>query len=143
MLITEAEHQNALPLLTVVAVALVDPDGRVLLGCRPEGRDFAGYWEFPGGKIEQGETPEVALIRELREELGIETKDSCLAPLGFSSHRYQDKHLILLVYICRKWTGRPQALEGGDIKWVRPQQMRDYQMPPANRDIIPLLLDLL
>ena len=131
------------PTLIVPAIALVDTDSRILLAQRPEGKSFAGYWEFPGGKLETGETPEAALIREIREELGVETQDSCLAPVSFASHPYDDFHLILLLYVCRRWQNTPQALEGGALEWVRPQRLRDYQMPPANLEFIAVLQDLL
>ena len=136
-------HSPQSPLL-VVAVALVDPDGRVLLAERPAGRAYAGYWEFPGGKIEPGETPEEALIRELDEELGIDTHASCLAPLQFSTGETQSgAPLILMLYICRRWHGRPQPREGGQLKWVQPARLRDYQMPPPNVPFIAALQDLL
>ena len=134
---------DPLPSVLVSAVALVDRDGRVLLAQRPAGKKLAGMWEFPGGKVEAGETPEAALIRELGEELGIDTAESCLAPLSFASHSYDDFHLIMLVFVCRKWHGHPKPLEGGDLAWVRPAKLRDYEMPPADLPLIPVLQDLL
>ena len=130
-------------LLLVVAVALVDADRRVLIAQRPEGKSMAGLWEFPGGKVEAGETPEVALIRELEEELGIQTKTACLAPLSFASHSYENFHLLMPLYVCRKWQGIPQAKEHIALKWVRPQALRDYPMPPADEPLIAALCDLL
>ena len=136
-------------MLLVSAVALIDRDGRVLLAQRPEGKPMAGLWEFPGGKIEPGETPETALIRELDEELGINTAASCLAPLSFASHSYgpSDKrpafHLLMMLFVCRRWQGRPQPIEGGALKWVRPQQLRDYPMLEADIPLIATLQDLL
>ncbi len=130
-------------LLLVSAVALVDADGRVLLAQRPEGKPMAGLWEFPGGKVEPGETPEAALIRELQEELGIDTWQSCLAPLTFASHAYDDFHLLMPLFICRKWQGTPQPREGQVLKWVRPPVLRDYPMPPADVPLIPVLQDWL
>ncbi|MFU1478309.1 8-oxo-dGTP diphosphatase MutT [Roseovarius sp. C7] len=127
----------------VSAVALIDIDGRVLLAQRPEGKSLAGMWEFPGGKIEPGETPEAALIRELEEELGIETWQSCLAPLTFASHSYESFHLLMPLFACRKWDGVPQGREGQTLKWVRPLDMRDYPMPPADLPLIPILRDWL
>ena len=127
----------------VAAVALIDPDGRVLLAQRPEGKSMVGLWEFPGGKIEPGETPEVALIRELQEELGIDTWASCLAPLTFASHSYDDFHLLMPLFACRKWQGTPQSRENQALKWVRPSQLRDYPMPPADIPLIPILRDWL
>jgi len=127
----------------VSAVALIDVDGRVLLAQRPEGKSMAGLWEFPGGKIEPGETPEAALIRELQEELGIDTWASCLAPLTFASHSYEGFHLLMPLFACRKWDGIPQAQEGQTLKWVRPNQLRDYPMPPADIPLIPILRDWL
>ncbi|MXX91656.1 MAG: (deoxy)nucleoside triphosphate pyrophosphohydrolase [Boseongicola sp. SB0665_bin_10] len=127
----------------VSAVALVDPDGRVLLAQRPDGKSMAGLWEFPGGKIEDGEAPEAALIRELREELGIETWESCLAPLTFASHAYDDFHLLMPLFACRKWQGAPVSREGQNLKWVRPAALRDYPMPPADIPLIPVLRDWL
>lgn len=127
----------------VSAVALIDVDGRVLLAQRPAGKAMAGLWEFPGGKIEPGEPPEAALIRELKEELGIDTWQSCLAPLTFASHAYDDFHLLMPLFACRKWQGIPQALEGQTLKWVRPAAMRDLPMPPADLPLIPILRDWL
>ncbi len=127
----------------VSAVALIDADGRVLLAQRPEGKSMAGLWEFPGGKIEPGETPEHALIRELHEELGIDTWASCLAPLTFASHAYDDFHLLMPVFACRKWEGQPHPREGQVLKWVRPQALRDFPMPPADLPLIPVLRELL
>ena len=119
----------AKPIILVSAVALVDRDGRVLLAQRPPGRSMAGLWEFPGGKVEPGETPEAALIRELGEELGIDTAESCLAPLTFASHGYGDFHLLMIVFLCRKWLGTPRPMEGGELAWVRTAKLRDYEMP--------------
>lgn len=127
----------------VAAVALVDADGRVLLAQRPEGKAMAGLWEFPGGKVEPGETPEAALIRELHEELGIETWSSCLAPLTFASHAYPDFHLLMPLYVCRRWQGIVTPREGQALKWVRPGNLRDYPMPPADLPLIPILRDWL
>ncbi|MET4102640.1 8-oxo-dGTP diphosphatase [Roseovarius sp. MBR-78] len=127
----------------VSAVALIDVDGRVLLAQRPEGKSLAGLWEFPGGKVEPGETPEAALIRELREELGIDTWASCLAPLTFASHSYEDFHLLMPLFACRKWQGMVQGREGQALKWVRPQDLRAYPMPPADLPLIPILRDWL
>ncbi len=128
-------------IILVSAVALVDKDGRVLLAQRPEGKSMAGLWEFPGGKVETGETPETALIRELHEELGIETWDSCLAPLSFASYTYETFHLLMPLFICRKWEGIAQPKEGQNLKWVFPKDMRDYPMPPADLPLIPILRD--
>ncbi|AXI44660.1 8-oxo-dGTP diphosphatase MutT [Sulfitobacter sp. SK012] len=130
-------------IVLVSAVALIDPDGRVLLAQRPEGKSMAGLWEFPGGKVEPGETPEAALIRELHEELGIDTWSSCLAPLTFASHSYDDFHLLMPLFACRKWDGTPQPKEGQTLKWVRPNQMRDYPMPAADIPLISVLRDWL
>ena len=127
----------------VSAVALIDIDGRLLLAQRPPGKSMAGLWEFPGGKVEQGETPEVALIRELQEELGIDTWASCLAPLTFASHSYDDFHLLMPLYICRRWWGTPRGVEGQALKWVRPQALRDYPMPEADVPLIAALQDVL
>ena len=130
-------------ILFVVACALVDADRRVLIAQRPEGKQLAGLWEFPGGKIEAGESPEAALIRELREELGIEVTESCLAPFVFASHAYESFHLLMPLYVCRKWQGTPQPREHAALKWVRPQALRDYPMPPADEPLIAPLCDLL
>ena len=130
-------------IVLVSAVALIDPDGRVLLAQRPEGKSLAGLWEFPGGKVDQGETPEAALIRELREELGIETKASCLAPLTFASHSYDDFHLLMPLFACRRWEGIATGREGQTLAWVRPEKLRDYPMPPADIPLIPILRDWL
>ena len=130
-------------IVLVSAVALIDPDGRVLLAQRPEGKSLAGLWEFPGGKVELGESPEVALIRELREELGIETKASCLAPLTFASHSYDDFHLLMPLFACRLWEGMATGREGQNLAWVRPERLRDYPMPPADLPLIPILRDWL
>lgn len=130
-------------LLLVAACALVDADGRVLLSERPAGKQLAGLWEFPGGKIEPGESPEDTLVRELAEELGIQTKPACLAPLTFASHRYETFHLLMPLYVCRRFEGIPIGREGQKIKWVRPRDMRNYPMPPADEPLIPFLVDLL
>jgi 8-oxo-dGTP diphosphatase len=130
-------------ILLVAACALVDADGRVLLAQRPEGKTLAGLWEFPGGKVEPGETPEETLIRELDEELGITTKIPCLAPLTFASHTYDDFHLLMPLYVCRRFEGTAHGREGQAIKWVRPKALRDYPMPPADEPLIPFLMDLL
>ncbi len=130
-------------LLLVVAAALVDADGRVLLAKRPKGRLLEGLWEFPGGKIDAHERPEDALIREVREELGITVKAPCLAPLTFASHAYDGFHLLMPLYVCRRWEGFVQPLEGQTLKWVRPKDMRAYPMPPADEPLIPHLEDLL
>ncbi len=127
------------PTMIVVAAALVDRDGRVLLQQRPPGRQMAGLWEFPGGKIEPGERPEAALIRELREELGIETEEACIAPATFASAPLGERHLLLLLYICRKWQGNPEPIDAAALKWVRPNQMFGLAMPPADIPLIGLL----
>ena len=127
----------------VSAVALIDIDGRVLLAQRPEGKSMAGLWEFPGGKVEPGETPEHALIRELQEELGIDTWASCLAPLTFASHSYDNFHLLMPLFACRKWHGTPQPKEGQNLKWVRAKDLREYPMPAADLPLIPVLRDWL
>lgn len=131
------------PLLLVVACALVDADGRVLIAQRPQGKQLAGLWEFPGGKLEHGESPEDALVRELREELGIETKVACLAPLTFASHAYESFHLLMPLFVCRRFEGTPVALEHQAIKWVKPVKLRDYPMPAADLPLIAHLVDLL
>ena len=127
----------------VSAVALIDRDGRVLLAQRPEGKSMAGLWEFPGGKVEGGETPEAALVRELHEELGIETWNTCLAPLTFASHTYDDFHLLMPLFACRKWNGIVQPKEGQTLKWVYPKDFSNYPMPPADIPLIPILRDWL
>ena len=126
-------------MVLVTAVALVDADGRILLAQRPEGKSLAGLWEFPGGKVEPGETPEAALIRELHEELGIDTHASCLAPLTFASHTYEDFHLLMPLFICRRWKGIPQPREGQRLAWVRAKDLRSYEMPPADVPLIPII----
>ena len=131
------------PILLVAACALVDADGRVLLAQRPEGKALAGLWEFPGGKVEAGESPEETVVRELKEELGIVTREPCLAPLTFASHAYENFHLLMPLFVCRKFEGTPRSLEGQQLKWVRPRAMRDYPMPPADEPLIPFLIDLL
>ena len=130
-------------LLLVVAAALIDTDGRVLLAQRPKGKTLEGLWEFPGGKVDANEQPEDALVRELREELGIFVKTLCLAPLTFASYAYEDFHLLMPLYVCRKWEGVVQPLDGQALKWVRPKDMRAYPMPPADEPLIPHLEDLL
>jgi 8-oxo-dGTP diphosphatase len=127
----------------VSAVALIDVDGRVLLGQRPEGKSMAGLWEFPGGKVETGETPEAALVRELNEELGIDTWESCLAPLTFASHSYEKFHLLMPLFACRKWNGTPQSRENQALKWVKANELSDYPMPAADIPLIPILRDWL
>ena len=127
----------------VSAVALIDPDGRVLLAQRPEGKSMAGLWEFPGGKVESGETPEIALIRELQEELGITVKEPCLAPLTFASFAYPDFHLLMPLYVCRRWEGVVIPREHQALKWVRPNDLRSYPMPQADIPLVAMLRDLL
>lgn len=129
-------------IVLVAAVALIDPDGRVLLAQRPPGKSMAGLWEFPGGKVEAGESPEATLIRELDEELGITVKEACLAPLTFASHRYSDFHLLMPLYVCRRWEGTVVGREGQALTWVRPTRLRDFAMPPADEPLIPHLIDL-
>lgn len=131
------------PLVLVAACALIDPDGRVLIAQRPAGKEMAGLWEFPGGKIEQGESPERALIRELGEELSIRVKEDCLAPFAFASHTYENFHLLMPLFVCRRWEGTATALEAPAIKWVRPGELTNYPMPAADLPLIPMLRDLL
>ena len=133
----------SLKLVLVAACALIDTDGRVLIAERPAGRSMAGLWEFPGGKVESGETPEATLIRELKEELGIVVQEACLAPLTFASHAYADFHLLMPLYVCRRWEGMVAAQEGQRLAWVRPNQLRDYPMPPADLPLISHLTTLL
>ena len=130
-------------IVLVSAVALIDADGRVLLAQRPEGKSMAGLWEFPGGKVEPGETPEAALIRELKEELGIDTWQSCLAPLTFASHAYPEFHLLMPLFVCRRWQGTATPREGQALAWVRPGSLRDYPMPPADLPLVAILRDWL
>jgi 8-oxo-dGTP diphosphatase len=130
-------------LVLVAACALFDPDGRILLAQRPPGKAMGGLWEFPGGKVESGERPEASLIRELQEELGIVVKEECLAPLTFASHRYPDFHLLMPLYVCRRWVGIAQPREAQTLKWVRPNDLRNYPMPPADEPLIPHLTTLL
>ena len=131
------------PIVLVSAVALLDADNRVLLAQRPEGKSMAGLWEFPGGKIDPGETPEAALIRELDEELGIDTHESCLAPIGFASHAYDDFHLLMPLYVCRRWKGTVTPQEGQEVTWVRPMRLGDYPMPPADKPLIAMIRDII
>jgi 8-oxo-dGTP diphosphatase len=144
-----AEHDRAtfregrLKLVLVVAAALVDADNRLLIAQRPQGKALAGLWEFPGGKVDDGESPEAALIRELDEELGIKVKEACLAPLTFASHAYADFHLLMPLYVCRRWEGFVRAREGQVLKWVRAKDLRAYPMPPADAPLIPPLVELL
>jgi 8-oxo-dGTP diphosphatase len=138
-----ATGAEPLPVVLVVAVALVDPDGRVLLAQRPEGKPMAGLWEFPGGKVQPDEAPEAALIRELKEELGIDVSEACLAPLTFASHRYERFHLLMPLYVCRRWGGTVAAQEGQTLAWVRPAKLDQYTMPPADKPLVAVLRDLL
>jgi len=131
------------PLILVAAVALVDADGRVLLAQRPAGKSMAGLWEFPGGKIDPGETPEAALIRELVEELGVDVHESCLAPFTFASYAYPEFHLLMPLYVCRKWSGTVTPREGQVLAWVRPQRLADYPMPPADKPLVAMLRGLI
>lgn len=135
------EAERDVPIVLVVAVALMDSDGRILIAKRPEGKKMAGLWEFPGGKVDPGETPERALIRELQEELGVDTRASCLAPIGFASHAYDDFHLLMPLYVCRVWNGTPMPKEGQELAWVRPARLGDYPMPPADIPLIAQLRD--
>lgn len=137
------EAPAGMPIVLVSAAALLDADNRVLLAQRPEGKALAGLWEFPGGKVEPCETPEAALIRELNEELGIDTHKSCLAPIGFASHGYEDFHLLMLLFVCRKWQGDPAPKEGQSLTWVRPNALYKYPMPPADAPLVAQLQDLL
>jgi 8-oxo-dGTP diphosphatase len=139
----EGRSGAAKPLLLVAAAALIDVDGRVLLARRPEGKAMAGLWEFPGGKVHEGESPEEALIRELKEELGIDTRSSCLAAIACASHAYESFHLLMPLFACRTWKGRPEAKEGQDLAWVRPARLGDYPMPPADEPLVAILRDLL
>ena len=129
-------------LVLVVACALLDADGRVLIAQRPAGKTLEGLWEFPGGKVEPGERPEMTLIRELKEELGIDVLEACLAPLTFASHAYETFSLLMPLYVCRRWTGTPHGCEGQALKWVAPARLREYPMPPADEPLIPHLIDL-
>ena len=140
---TTAPDSAVLPVVLVVAVALVDVDGRVLIAQRPEGKAMAGLWEFPGGKVNEGETPEAALIRELQEEIGIDVTENCLAPLTFASHAYETFHLLMPLYVCRIWKGRLEPSEGQALAWVKPARLADYPMPPADVPLVALLRDLL
>jgi 8-oxo-dGTP diphosphatase len=132
-----------LPLIMVVAVALVDVDGRILISQRPKNKSMSGLWEFPGGKIEDGENPEQALIRELKEELNIDVSDKCLAPFTFASYKYEKFHLLMPLYVCRVWEGSVQSMEGQVFKWVRPKKLKEYPMLPADTPIVAMLRDLL
>ena len=134
---------TSVPIVLVAAVVLIDADGRVLLAERPAGKAMAGLWEFPGGKIGSGETPEQALIRELKEELGIDVASNCLAPFTFASHRYEDFHLLMPLYLCRIWNGLVEAREGQRLAWVRVERLDDYAMPPADRPLVAMLRDVL
>ncbi len=139
----QPQSENSKPLLLVAACALIDIDGRVLLARRPEGKAMAGLWEFPGGKVQTGETPETTLIRELKEELGIDVSAVCLAPFAFASHAYDDFHLLMPLYLCRRWQGAVGPHEGQTLAWVRPNRISDYKMPEADKPLVPLLRDFL
>jgi 8-oxo-dGTP diphosphatase len=134
---------NAKPLILVAACALIDADGRVLLAQRPVHKEMAGLWEFPGGKVHAGERPEDALIRELKEELGIDVTQACLAPLTFASHAYETFDLLMPLYVCRRWTGIATAMEGQELRWVRPNRLKDYPMPPADKPLIAHLASMI
>ena len=138
-----AEKKSLKEMLLVAAVALIDVDGRVLIAKRPDNKEMGGMWEFPGGKVEKGETPEITLVRELEEELGIDTQTSCLAPFSFASHRYDDFHLVMPLFLCRVWRGIPRPLEGQTLKWVCPSHLSKYDMPPADIHLISMLRDFL
>jgi 8-oxo-dGTP diphosphatase len=140
---TPTKPEAGKPVILVVAVALIDADGRVMLAQRPEGKSMAGLWEFPGGKVQAGEMPEAALIRELREELGIDVATNCLAPFTFASHDYAEFHLLMPLYVCRVWQGIVTPLEGQALKWVRSARLADYPMPPADKPLVAMLRDLL
>ncbi len=133
------DRPSGLPVIFVVAAALIDTDGRILLAQRPEGKSMAGLWEFPGGKVHEDETPEFALMRELREELEIETRPCCFSPAGFASHSYADFHLMMPLFICRTWKGIPRATEGQTLKWVYPKDMYEYEMPAADVPLVECL----
>ncbi len=143
MPITAPETDGQKPILLVAAIALIDTDGRVLIAQRPKGKHLEGLWEFPGGKLRDGETPEAALIRELDEELGIDVEHSCLAPLSFASHEYEEFHLLMPLYVCRIWNGVVSPREGQNLKWVRPSRLSDWPMPPADAPLVAALRDLL
>ena len=143
MPITAPERDGQKPILLVAAIALIDADGRVLIAQRPKGKHLEGLWEFPGGKLRDGETPEAALIRELNEELGIDVEHSCLAPLSFASHEYEEFHLLMPLYVCRIWNGVVSPREGQNLKWVRPSRLSDWPMPPADAPLVAALRDLL
>ena len=140
---TAPESAGQKPILLVAAIALVDADGRVLIAQRPKGKHLEGLWEFPGGKLRDGETPEGALIRELNEELGIDVEHTCLAPLSFASHDYGEFHLLMPLYVCRVWSGAPRGREGQQLKWVWPSKLTDWPMPPADAPLVAMLRDLL